>query len=429
MKKLLYLFILALVAYSCEDYNEQFDGYDDEAITKEESLTYTLTDDDYSSMGGSVASYSSFSSSTPATDYLPDFLNEKYPTLDSGSSVEITYNFYRGNLEYLDYLTEAVTYELTTADYDSMGEASGQPGKYNNFEASVPAADYLPDFFSNKYPTAEAGMLVYVTYNYYSGGVSAVSEYYSFDGSSWTAVEVDLPNGVTTYTLSSDDYDSMGEASGKPGKYNNFSSSAEPENYLPAFLSLNFPYAQTGDKIAIIYKYYASGSTNNEAIEYTKTEGGWAAYESTIEKTDQYVRVSSGWIYDPTVTYTMVAADYQIIVDYVKNNIGSDYVDSYGTAEAYYGTSAYYVEFRTDNNYIESTKFSSWEEAAMEAIGEVFLPAKFPNATAQVDGVDINYVITFAAYNGSMVDYTIKFQCTQSGPNPVFEYVEGPTVK
>ena len=44
----------------------------------------------------------------------------------------------------------------------------------------------------------------------------------------WEAVE-----GV--YYLSSEDFDSMGEGSGQPGHYNNFSSSISPDNYLPTF--------------------------------------------------------------------------------------------------------------------------------------------------------------------------------------------------
>ena len=127
-----------------------------------------------------------------------------------------------GRLDYLDYLTNADSYELSTADYDSMGESSGQPGKYNNFDSGTPPEDYLPDFMATKYPNAENGDLVLVTYKFYSGAVSNVSEYYGFDGSAWAAVEVDLPEGVSLYELTTDDYDSMGEEYGQPGRYKQF---------------------------------------------------------------------------------------------------------------------------------------------------------------------------------------------------------------
>ena len=58
-------------------------------------------------------------------------------------------------------------------------------------------------------------------------------------------------------------------------------------------------------------------------------------------------------------------------------------------------------------------------------MAKAFLPAKFPNAVAQVDGIDVNYKITFVTYGGSDGGtYTITFQCTKSGPNPEFTYVE-----
>lgn len=58
-----------------------------------------------------------------------------------------------------------------------------------------------------------------------------------YTGGSWEAVE-----GV--YYLSSADFDSMGEGSGQPGQYDNFGSSISPDDYLPTFLGLTFPYAK-----------------------------------------------------------------------------------------------------------------------------------------------------------------------------------------
>ena len=62
---------------------------------------------------------------------------------------------------------------------------------------------------------------------------NTVFDVYTFDGSEWSLTE-DL------FTLNSDDYDSMGS----PGKYDNFSSSDPPENYLPQYLGTKLPYAQ-----------------------------------------------------------------------------------------------------------------------------------------------------------------------------------------
>lgn len=422
MKKLLYLFAIALVVFGCEDYNDQFEGFDDNPIELIENIDYTLTDADYESMGGDPADYYNFSSSAPAADYVPAFLASKYPTLDVNSAVNVTYAFYLGGLEYLDYLTAAKSYELTTADYDSMGEESGQPGKYNNFDSGTPPEDYLPDFFAAKYPNAQVDDLVFVTYKFYSGGVKNVSEYYGFDGTVWAAVEVDLPEGVSVYELTADDYDSMGENSGQPGRYNNFDSSTPPENYLPTFLSLNFPYAMEGDKIAVVYMYYSGGATKR-AIEYTKTTAGWEAYSPTESRTEQFLKTPDGWVFDPTVLFTMNAADFQIIVDYVKSTYGAEKLDSYGTAEFYFGAGAYYENFDFRAGKFDAS-FSSGLEAAKTGIAEGLLPVKFPNAVSQISGIDVMYKVTFATYDGADGVETLTFQCTKSGPNPEFAFVE-----
>ena len=226
---------------------------------------------------------------------------------------------------------------------------------------------------------------------------------------------------IGAYYLTSLDYDAMGENSGQPGQYNNFSSSIPPVNYLPKLAESKYPYAQEGDTIIMVYKYYDSG-TFTKANKLFYSDGAW---KMVIAQTDQYLLSSSGWIFDPTVIYSMVTGDYQLIVDYVKANIGASYVSSYGNNETYYGSNDYYGEFQIGTDYFDSS-FASWEDAVTEAIGEGFLPSKFPNAITQVNGVDVYYVVTFAAYLNSMVDYTIKFQCTKSGPNPEFTLVSGP---
>ena len=243
-----------------------------------------------------------------------------------------------------------------------------------------------------------------------------VEEYYKLEGSSWVK-----PEGV--YYLQSADYTQMGSG---PGAHGNFSSSVPAEDYLPVFLSMNKPYAQERDVMVMIYKYY-SGGTKTIAAEYTYSEGVWSTMP---EKTEQYVYTGStlGWIFDPAVNYTMVAEDYQIIVDYVKNSVDAKYVDSYNTAESYYGSSAYHKEFAIADGKFDATEFKTWQDAVKAGVA-AYLPIKYPNALAQVNGVDVNYIITFAGYVSSMVDYTITFKCTKSGPSPEFEYVEGPTLK
>lgn len=509
MKKLLYIIAITILFASCESYNEQFEGYDDNEITYvNEEIEYTLTDDDYASINSSLTSY--LTASYPDSVYLPIFIEDKYPTLDDGSSVTLTYNTYCGDdISYLDEINdlEAESYELTDDDYDDMGTSKGEPGYYDNFSSSILASDYLPDFLSSKYSGESDGFSVMLTYAYYSSGAtsnitvfyslslsetitysyelttedydsmgeeedtpgeydnfaydvdpddylpdflltkypnaasgdiaSITYEYYSnyttttesstykFDGSVWSAyaidqtwseVDIETPSDVSSYILTEDDYVSMGEDSNEPGADNTFKAVIDPENYLATFLSVNFAYKATGTRMAIFYNYETDDATILQVAEYNKTDDGWVETGETEENTSQFMKEEGEWNMVTAELYTMVGDDYQYIVDYVKSNIGESYVDSYGTGDYYYGTSAYYSEFRTKDKYRETSKFDTWQDAVEEAIGTVFLPYKYPDATA-----DMVYIITFAGYYSAMVDYTIEFTCTAEGSTPTFE--------
>ncbi len=75
----------------------------------------------------------------------------------------------------------------------------------------------------------------------FDGDTENISVYYRYSGDSWEPTE-----GV--YYLTNDDYDAMGEESGQPGLFNNFSGSIEAGNYLPQFLSMKYPFAQEEDR-------------------------------------------------------------------------------------------------------------------------------------------------------------------------------------
>jgi hypothetical protein len=240
-------------------------------------------------------------------------------------------------------------------------------------------------------------------------------DFYMFDDGVWMKA-----SGV--YNVNAVDYDAMGA----PGKYNNFSDSDKPSDYIPNLLGDKFPLAGQDEEVIVVYKYY-SGGTMTLASTYTYDNGGWvSSYDYVIAKTAQFLYGGTGWVFDPTVTFTMGSADYQMIVDWVGANVTGDYVDSYGTGESYFGAGAYYANFDTRAGNYDDSVFDSWEAAVEEGIGKALLPTKFPNATTQVNGVDMFYVVNFATYSGAAGSYSMKFQVTKSGPNPEFTLVDGP---
>lgn len=240
-------------------------------------------------------------------------------------------------------------------------------------------------------------------------------DYYEFDGSAWMKA-----GGV--YHVNAVDYDAMGA----PGYYNNFSSSDKPEDYIPNLLMSKFPLAGQDEEVVVVYRYY-EGGTMTLASVYTYNNGAWeSSYDFVAATTAQFLYGGSGWVFDPTLTFTMNSADFQIIVDYVGDNVGAEYLDSYGTGEFYYGAGAYYANFDLRPGSFEADVFDSWEDAVTEGIGVALLPAKFPNASTQANGVDMFYVVNFDTYSGADGNYSIKYQVTKSGPNPEFTAVEGP---
>jgi hypothetical protein len=240
--------------------------------------------------------------------------------------------------------------------------------------------------------------------------------YYQYNGSKWVKVD-------NAYYVNIVDYDAMGNPG--PGKYDNFDATMPPMNYLPALLKAKYPIAGQDNEVVVAYKYFIGGTTTlTLATRYKFNNGAWvSSYDYVVPKASQFIYSTAGWIFDPTVSFTMVAADYQIIVDWVKINIGASSVDGTGKQELYTGAGAGYLDF--DLGKYDKTKFATWQDAVKSAIGTVLLPSKFPAAVTQVSGVDVNYIVGFATYPPN-AKYSIKFKCTKAGPNPEFTYVEGP---
>lgn len=256
--------------------------------------------------------------------------------------------------------------------------------------------------------------------------------YYQLSGTTWKAAS-------DIYYLNSADYAGIG---GSIGKYNDFSSSDNPDNYMPQFLAQKYPYAQEGDQMMVAYKYYSSG-LHTYVDQYTFMNSLWTKYDPVTIETSPFVNTGIKWVFDPTVRFTMSTDDYQLIVDAVlANSQTSDLVDpKYKDVEYYYGADAYNKNFnlhiasRTTGTYAQSDYSGLSQAAASTLILQrvqdgiiVMLKAKFPNAVTQLSGVDVEYVVTYSTYqdDNSKLTYTVTYKCTKSGPNPEFTVVGDP---
>ena len=109
----------------------------------------------------------------------------------------------------------------------------------------------------------------------------------------------DITEGFKTadksYTLTSADYDAMGEGEGQPGKFNNFDSNMYVDSYLKPFCTTKYADLSEGKTVSTTYKYY-SGGISNLTKTYKKTAAGWDEVELET--------------FVPDVAYTLQDGDY-----------------------------------------------------------------------------------------------------------------------
>ncbi len=147
--------------------------------------------------------------------------------------------------------------------------------------------------------------------------------FYMYSSGNWDLVD-------KAFYLNAEDYDSMGESSGQPGRYNNFSSSTPPNNYIPTFLSSKFPFAQEEDNIFIYYKYYESG-TSVKGNKFTFTNGMWTPHQTKL----QFGYEVNKWVPDNTIKHTLTRganSDYDYLASVLT---GTEYAGLIGNLSNY----------------------------------------------------------------------------------------------
>ena len=170
-------------------------------------------------------------------------------------------------------------YYLSTSDYDSMGTASGQPGRYNNFDSKIIPNNYIPSFLTLNNPYAQEEALLIVMYKYYNGATVVRGNAYEVVNGVWTGSTPNLqfgndgtvwvPDNTIKYEFTTADYDSLGTEYGSPGYYDNFDVRVGTPNYespeeilayINTVLLKNFPSAQQGQKFTVYYNVYSGAA-------------------------------------------------------------------------------------------------------------------------------------------------------------------------
>ncbi len=201
-------------------------------------------------------------------------------------------------------------------------------------------------------------------------------------------------------------------------------------DYLPQFLTKNYPGSEGVEKVIV----YQSKAGEFYADRFKFTKGAWKLNTFIEEVVTPFAYANKDgkkqWIYDPTIIIPISKADYQLIVDYVKEHYyeGNEAVwDTRGNAEYYFGFSQYYgnISYREagyrdkDKTYplsgTQEEKVKFMNDRTKEAFS-ILLTLKYPNAVPMVNGVDQkarfdNVVIYYEPDAVTNVTWSYTFQC------------------
>lgn len=168
MKKNIFLTLAAglALATSCVNVNDNFDL----SGAKDVDNVIAVEED----FAGKYPSEGYFSSKADMESAISTWLMGKYLACDAGSTAKISVKY--GPKEYV----------LTSADYDSMGEEKGQPGKYDNFDSKMDVDAYITAFLTTKYPEATEGEVRNIGYKFYQyPEATDMARVYEFADGAW----------------------------------------------------------------------------------------------------------------------------------------------------------------------------------------------------------------------------------------------------
>lgn len=234
MKKIVYLLMAFTLVFTtaCDPMEDVYKEIGDtsEIITGETNLT--VSDDEYTDDkedGGLGLSYTSFNSVDQAKELIPDYLAYKYPVWEKGSLVNVTFNLYDPVI--------VTDYTVSSDDYDALIASGAISGAHLSSDSDI------NDFFTYKYPQADQGTYVNLTYNKLAGKIA--------------------------YTLTDADYTLVGN-----GNYKNFdirTGKAEEDievrrEKIETILLNNYPDTPTNQQYLVSYQAF-NNSYNTVTLE------------------------------------------------------------------------------------------------------------------------------------------------------------------
>lgn len=246
---------------------------------------------------------------------------------------------------------------------------------------------------------------------------------YEYNGSKWAPK-------ANTVIVNPEDYETMGITG------NSFKDASVAMQYLPLFLQQKYPYTVSEKTMHVLFEL--NGKTAVQ--EYRRTEGNWTNYNGVVPVTEQYIHNGTKWSFDPTVVFTMISSDYQALVDFVTNDPKYKiYLDEAypSNTEWWYGANAKYnnismliksrkyYDTKAGDHFLNGKEDAECREIfhqrLQEGIANHVLPARYPDAEAIKDNMQMFYLVKYATYSPTGT-WQARFKGIAKGK---FEYVEG----
>jgi hypothetical protein len=242
--------------------------------------------------------------------------NDQFEELEDDIKITNVAN-YEYTLSSNDYLTiSSNALKIATNATDSALARSIYTNKY--FSKTIFPHEIIGQLFAPKYKYADNGSVVMLSHNFFK---------------EYDTITISSSN---KYTLLAADYDAMGTATGQPGQFDNFSSTANPKFYLPIWLKLKYPYAVSGSIKLIRYQFYTSAATTQQKLVLIHNGTDWIPYEAVTVEEAKFKLKQGIWEFIDTDILIGLNSNTQIgsnLGNFTPISVAGDQVwawDSYG---------------------------------------------------------------------------------------------------
>ncbi|PQJ21912.1 hypothetical protein BSU00_07740 [Tenacibaculum sp. SG-28] len=305
-------------------------------------IEYTLTDDDYDSVGN--GRFNNFDI-RPGGDEetlearrvkIETILLANFPETAVGQQYLVNYDIFDGAPGTRQMLLQLVDnnsyklingYTLTDDDYELVGN-----GRFDNFDIRPGRAEEtiearrvkIETILLANFPSAVIGDQYFVTYAIYDGSPGTRNMLLEFNGTGYDLIGATLISKTSKFvytgewappvTFTPEEYTTMGQ------RFPNFSDEAEAEYKIGIYLRTLYPFASPEDFVAVEYDLFSGGSVSQRNVNYVFDGTVWNAIPTVIDATLKFGHNGIDWVPDNTIKYTLTNADYELVGNGRFNN-------------------------------------------------------------------------------------------------------------